>query len=140
MEGMSLFKMGNKDYTRFITVPSYKVTSKPVTKEYSDINQITHKEFIRNKISGSFTLKFFDDSSYSEVETHKSAAENFQEFFEYYQQLKSNSGLITITVYVNNLNSTKEIQAYIDMEPSNTMPYMNSGKSYEGFDVTITER
>jgi hypothetical protein len=29
----------------------------------------------------------------------------------------------------------------MEMEPSNTLPYMNDGsKSYDGFDVTITER
>lgn len=140
MSGLALFKMGNKDYTRFITVPSYKVSSKPITKEYQDINGVTHKEFIRDQISGSFTLKFYDDSSYEDVSTTLSAADNFQEFFDEYQRLKQKSGLITITVYVNNLNITKEIQAYMEMEPANTMPYMNGGKSYDGFEVTIKER
>ncbi len=140
MSGQSLFKMGNKDYTRFITVPSYKVTSKPVTKDYTDINGVTHKEYIRDQISGSFTLKFFDDNSYDDVSTSLSAAENFQEFFNEYNRLKQRSGLITITVYVNNLNTTKEIKAYLEMDPSNTMPYMNGGKRYDGFDVTIKER
>ena len=137
---MSLFKMGNNDYTRFITMPSYKVNSKPVTKEYQDVNMTTHKEFIRNKVSGSFTLKFFDDSSYDEAYSGRTAAQNFQEFFNDYERQRAANGLITITVYVNNLNTTKQIQAYMEMEPADTMPYMNGGKTYDGFDVTITER
>ena len=136
----SLFVMGGVDYTRFITVPSYKVVSKPVTKGYEDITQTSHKQFVRNKISGSFTLKFFSDSSYDDVSTHRSAIENFQNFFDSYNRLKSANGLITITVYVNNLNVTKEIQAYMEMEPADTMPYMDTSKSYDGFDVTITQK
>lgn len=137
----SLFKMGNVDYTRFITVPSYKVTSKPVTKEYEDINMVSHKQYVRNKVEGSFTLKFFDDKSYDENYNSYTAAENFQAFFDAYNSLRSSNGLIEIEVYVNNLNTTKTIKAYLDMEPSNTLPYMNaSGKDYDGFDVTITER
>jgi len=136
-----LFKMGNTDYTRFITIPSYKVNSKPVTKEYTDINQVSHKQFIRNKVSGSFTLKFFDDNSYPDVLTTKTAVENYQDFFNAYNNLKSANGLIELEVYINNLNQTKQIKAFMEMEPSNTLPYMNDGtKSYDGFDVTITER
>jgi hypothetical protein len=136
----SLFKMGNVDYTRFITVPDYKVTSKPITKEYTDINQVSHKEFVRNKVSGSFTLKFFDDMAYDEAYNGKTAAQNFQDFFTAYNSLRAANGLIQIEVYVNNLNTTKKIQAYMDMDPANTMPYMEGGKEYNGFDVTITER
>lgn len=140
MSGLSLFKMGNVDYTRFITMPSYKVVSKPVTKEYKDVNEVTHAQYIRDQISGSFTLKFFDDSSYEDVNTHRTAAENFQNFFSEYQRLKQRSGKIEITVYVNNLNTIKTIQADMDMDPANYMPYMNAGKNYDGFDVTIKER
>jgi len=137
----SLFKMGNIDYTRFITMSSYKVNSKPITKEYVDVNQVTHKEFIRNKVSGSFTLKFYDDRSYPDVLTTKTAVENYQDFFDAYNSLRTPNGLIEIEVYLNNRNETKKIKAYMEMEPSNTLPYMNDGsKSYDGFDVTITER
>ena len=105
MEGMSLFKMANVDYTRFITMPSYKVISEPVTEEYTDINKISHAQYIRDKISGSFTLKFYDDSAYEDVETTKTAAENFQDFFDAYQTHRQPNGDITIEVYVNNLNA-----------------------------------
>lgn len=140
MEGSILFKMGNKDYTRFIKVPSYKMNSKPVTKEYSDINQVSHAQYVRDQIKGSFTLKFFGDSSYDEAYEGKSAVTNYQEFLSEYQRLRQLNGDIEITVYVNNLNALKTINAKMEMEPANTMPYMNSGKSYDGFDVTITER
>ena len=223
MSGMILFKMGNKDYTQFITMPSYKVVSKPITKEYEDVNKISHKQYIRDQISGSFTLKFFDttkeidiapeniNGSFGNVEknnlfriekpnTHilddsdrlhikeltkarakfyyldskypidgsayladceainkvklanviyteykleildKKAADEFQEFFNNYQELRLKSGLIQITVYVNNLNTIKTISADIEMDPANTIPYMNGGKEYDGFDVTIKER
>ncbi len=136
----SLFVMGGVDYTRFITVPSYKVVSKPVTKDYEDITKTSHKQFVRNKISGSFTLKFFSDSSYEDVSTTKSAIDNYQSFFDEYNRLKSANGLVTVTVYVNNLNTTKEIQAYLEMDPPDTMPYMDTGKSYDGFDVTISQK
>lgn len=140
MNGASLFKMGNKDYTRFITVPSYKVYSEPVTKSYEDINKLTHDEYIRDQIKGSFTLKFFDDNAYDEPYAGKTAVENFQNFFSEYQRLRQSNGDIEIEVYVNNLNITKTITARMKMEPTNTMPYMNAGKSYDGFDVTITEK
>lgn len=136
--GDSLFVMGDVDYTRFITVPNYKVTSSPVTKEYTDINEVTHKEYIGDKISGSFTLKFFDDASYDENYEGKTASENFQDFFNAYNQLRDANGLIEIQVYVNNLNATQTIQAFMDMTPKNTLPYMEGGKEYDGFDVTIT--
>ena len=140
MEGMSLFKMGNVDYTRFITVPSYKVNSEPVTESYTDIRKVDHDQYIRDRITGSFTLKFFDDSSYDDVPTHKTAAENFQDFFSAYQTHRKPNGDINIDVYVQNLNTIKTITAKMKMDPANTLPYMNGGKSYDGFDVTITER
>lgn len=140
MNSTILFKMGNKDYTRFIKVPTYKMNSKPITKEYDDINKINHSEYIRDQIKGSFTLKFFGDSSYDEAYEGKSAIDNYQDFLSEYQRLRQLNGYIEITVYVNNLNATKTITAKMEMEPANNMPYMNSGKNYDGFDVTITEQ
>ena len=136
----SLFKMGNVDYTRFITMSSYQVNSEPITEEYEDVNKLSHPQFIRNKISGSFTLKFFDDMSYDEAYNGKTAAQNYKDFFSAYNSLRAANGLITIEVYVNNLDTTKTIQAKMKMDPKNEMPYMDGGKSYDGFDVTITER
>lgn len=140
MEGTFLFKMGNKDYTRFITVPSYKMISKPVTKSYSDINQVSHDQYIRDQIKGSFTLKFFADSSYDDVYEGQSAIGNYQNFLSEYERLRQLNGTIEVTVYVNNLNAVRTINAKMEMEPANEMPYMNSGKKYDGFTVTITER
>lgn len=140
MEGTFLFKMGNRDYTRFITVPSYKMISKPVTKSYSDINQVAHDQYIRDQITGSFTLKFFADSSYDDVYEGRSAVGNYQNFLSEYERLRQLNGTIEVTVYVNNLNAVRTINAKMEMEPANEMPYMDSGKDYDGFTVTITER
>ena len=127
MEGQKLFEMGGVDYTNSITVPSYKVNSEPVTEDYTNINKIKYAQYIRDKVSGSFTLKFFKP-------------EDMTSFFEAYQNLRERNGRITIKVYVMNLNQIKEIHADMKMTPADTMPYMSGGKSYDGFDVTITER
>jgi hypothetical protein len=65
-----------------------------------------------------------------------------EEYFAFLDLLKNNKGAggyIPVSLYVNNLNKTASINAFITINPANTIPYMGTSKN-EGFEVTITER
>lgn len=123
---MQLFNIGGTDLTKYITVPSYAVNEQDVYKEWEDANGIIHRHVYRKKISGNFTMLFFDKD----------------EYFAFLDLLNSNKGAGGYTpasVYVNNTNKTALIDAFITINPSNTIPYMGTSKN-EGFEVTIVER
>jgi hypothetical protein len=99
---------------------------KPVYKEWTDAYGINHRYITRKQISGSFTM-WFDDP------------EELFTFNTRIQEKTTFAGYVTIGVYVNNLNEFKTIDAYIDYELQNDLPYFGA-KEHDGFTVTITER
>ena len=119
----------NIDYTRNITVPSYKVNEVDISDDWEDGNRKKHKNIVRTQVKGNFTMKFFDISS-------------FNAFFETLNANKiatgDNSGAVLITAYIQNKNITKSFYAFIDADPADTLPLMGSA-DYEGFEVQIEE-
>jgi hypothetical protein len=115
-----------QDYTSNILMSSYNVNSKPIYKEWTDANGTNHRYITRNQIGGSFTM-WFDDPD---------------ELFTFMKRLKektTTAGYATIGVYVNNLDEFVTIDAYVDYELQNDLPYFGAGQ-HDGFTVTISER
>ena len=123
---MELFRIGSTDYTNDIVVPSYEVNSQDIYDEWKDANKIKHRHIFRQKISGSFIMKF-------------KSKERYIEFIRVLEEKKTIEGYIPITVYSNNTNKTKEINAFITIEPANEMPLFRK-YDYDGMEVTIEER
>lgn len=123
---MQLFVINNVDYTKHITVPSWKVNSFDIYETWEDGNWVTHREKHRSKVKGTFTM-YFDDIT------------EFDNFMNALQTQKTSEGYIIATVYVTNLNTTKSGNFYIDCDPANNKPLFDKTR-HDGFDVTIEER
>lgn len=117
------------DFTRFITVPSYKVNEFDISEDWEDGNKKKHKHIVRTQAKGTFTLKF-------------NTADEFNNFFSIVNQYKirtgDNSGAVLVNVYLQNKDTVKSIYMFIDADPEDTLPLLGTG-SYEGFTVTVEE-
>lgn len=123
---MKLFKMGDKDLTSNITVPSYKVNSHPSYNEWTDANHVRHRDICRRIIRGSFTLLFVKQ-------------EDYFEFITLLEDVTEADGSTPVSIYVNNLNKVVDTKVFVSIDPANTLPLFGM-RSYEGFEVTIEER
>lgn len=121
-----VFKMGGKDYSKNITVPSYKVNQEPIYREWTDCDYVVHREIARKKIKGSFTIFF-------------TTIEEYKQFFNYIKGNTLQDGSILVSSLVNNINEIRDYYAYIECLPVNNLPFYNA-REYEGYEVNITER
>ena len=119
----------NVDFTSNITVPSYKVNNFDEGDEWVDGNKKKHKNVIRTRVKGNFTLKFLDPQS-------------FNNFFAILNENKvpsgDNAGAVLVSAYVQNENTVKSFYAFISADPADTLPLM-ADQNYEGFTVQIEE-
>lgn len=123
---MDLFKMGDKNLTSNITVPSYKVNRQPSYNEWTDANHTRHRDIYRWVIRGTFTLLFVKQ-------------EDYFEFITLLETITEADGSTPVSIYVNNLNKVVDTKVFITIDPANTLPFYGA-RSYEGFEVTIEER
>ena len=114
------------DITKYITTASYEVNSENIYEEWQDADYVTHREIIREKVSGEFELKFPSDGGHA-----------YAEFIELLKQ-NTASGKIPITVFVNNRNEYRTFNAYYEFAPTMRRNYMNR-KVYENADFELEE-
>lgn len=130
-----LFKLVNGtstlDLTNFIVVPTYKVNNKSVYEEWTDGNLITHRDEMRKRVEGSFTLMF----------TNISDLENFLDFYNDVMNSSSriDCGSIHAYVYMNNEHNYALKEIYMEFELTDDMPFYGV-KELDGIEVTIKER
>lgn len=125
-----LFKMGAYDLTEHIVVPTYKVNDLPEYEEWKDANYTIHREIVRTKIQGSFTVKF---SSLSE----------YEEFLQAVENNTVDDGSTSATVYSHNKvhddqGIVRTTYVFMDFDPVDALPVQGSDDS--SFEITITER
>lgn len=123
---MELFILNEKDYTSHIVVPSYKVQSEPVTKTWEDTLYKNHKDLLRWRVKGSFTI-YFDDIT------------EFHEFLDELENLRGNDNYTEATFYDNRRHAQHESRYEIKITISNNLPYYGI-KSHDGYDVQIEEQ
>lgn len=125
---MELFILNDVDYTKNILMPSYKVQRQPVTKEWEDATYKKHKDLLRWRLEGSFTL-YFDDVS------------EFQSFMTNLNNLRliSLDNYIPATLYDN--DKMEQVTSYFDIKItlSNNLPYYGT-KKHDGYEVEIEEK
>lgn len=122
----SLFKIGDNDYTRFITVPSYKVNREKEIEEWTDVTKTKHKEIVRTCVKGDFTM-YFDD---------------IDELYAFLDDIENNTttgNYIHAFVYEQKRRELVESDYFIDFSLQNDKPYYKV-KSHSGFTVSIEEK
>jgi len=123
---MVLFQIGELDCTPFIVLNTYQVSSQPVYDEWTDGNGTVRRGVKRVKLQGSFSVKFFDQTDYtnflSAIETNKTTGDYLE-----------------ATAYDNKTKTTLQTDYYLDYEPKNVEPSI--GWSFnEEIEITLTQR
>lgn len=123
---MELFRIGDNDYTQHITVPSYKVNKKKVTKEWTDVTKTKHKDVERTRVEGTFSM-LFDD------------VVELDNFLDDIENNTTSGDYIHASFYSNNTHEVVESDFFIEFELQNDKPYFRL-KHHEPFEVQIEER
>lgn len=106
MASTTLLKIGTTDVSSYIVADTYSVYNQPVYKVYEDANGVTHKRFIRNKISGSFDMFFRSLTDYTNFVTLIGTNTSATDFS------------VTCTVYDTKRSAAYTIYAFIDFKPT----------------------
>lgn len=121
---MTLFQVGNTDYTNRVINPSYSVNSVPVYTDWTDGFHVTHRDVYRRRVSGSFQMRFFNNA-------------DFAAFMAALEAVKT-SNYYTVTLYVSNESAARSVNVFLNPTPS-LIRYAHGGINYQTFDVTVEE-
>ena len=100
-----LVTLGNTDITQYINESSYIMSSEPVYNEWTDANYTTHRDEVRRRVKGSFTLAFVTDTDYNAFITALNAVKV--------------GNVITVSLYVgSDINDIRTIYAHYSITPT----------------------
>lgn len=122
----TLLNINGVDYTENIVIDSYVVNAFSKYSEWTDANGTTHRQNIREKVSGSFEMAFATINDYAH-------------FVEHLKDSTSSGGYVPTYLFVNNRNSYKSCNVYLQYESSVTKRGEN-GKYIIPFSVKLEER
>lgn len=120
-----LVKIANTDITKYILSSTYDVNEENVIKEWTDANYVTHRNVIRQKVLGSFDLKFNKEEEYSA-------------FCALIRERCTAEYLLPVTLYVVNKNEERDTQVFFEYQPK-LVKNLSSGKSYKEFTFEVEE-
>lgn len=123
---MQMFVLNDVDYTQHILVPSYNVQRKPVTKEWEDATYTKHKDLLRWRLEGSFTI-YFDDVG------------ELGSFLDNLTNMRGVDNYIEADLYDNDTRTLKHSFYSIDVSLVNDKPYYGR-KKHDGYSVSIEEK
>lgn len=61
---MAIFKINTTDYSGHVIAGSYEVNNEVITSDWVDASGVTHKQKIRDKVSGKFDMFFRTKTAY----------------------------------------------------------------------------
>lgn len=141
-----LFKIGSRDYTSFIKVPTYKVNEIDTEDTWEDANGVKHTVFIHKHLSGSFTLLFDTHDQYKQflddlynnkfMPTSAAYAENTTNTYQNMSFFVNNQNHIGEQALVENWTVIPD-RVILKFEPINELPYYGTWKERQGIDVTV---
>ena len=123
---MNMFILNDVNYTRHILMPTYKVQREAVTKEWEDATYTKHKDLLRWRLKGSFTI-YFDDKT------------EFDEFMDNLNNLRGVDNYIPASLYDNDTRTLKESYYDITISLVNDLPYYGQ-KKHSGYEISIEEK
>lgn len=119
-----LVKIGNVDFSRNVLTGTYEVNAYDVYQKWTDANQVEHRDVVRQRVSGSFDLKFLTEEDYAS-------------FIETVKANKASDGTLPVSLYVVNENEQRETKVYFKMGPA-VRKSLNK-KSYTAFTFEVSE-
>ena len=95
-----LATVGTTDITKYIIKDTYKMNAEPVYESWTDGNFHEHRIRIRERVTGSFDVIFFDDDNGA-----------YQDFLDLLETNTTNT-LLTCGLYVENKAAFEAFQMY----------------------------
>lgn len=124
---VTLLVVNDKDMTPYINGDSYKVNSKDQYESWQDGNFVEHRVIVRKRIEGSFELFLYGYNGMT-----------YQTFLQNWTAAENN-GVVTMGVWVQDLNMFKAIQAYYDFTGTKHKELIN-GNMLDRITVSIKEK
>lgn len=122
---MAVLNLNGVDYSGNVMVGTYKVNSTDVFDTWMDANGVNHRQILRKRVSGSFTMQFRNISKYDE-------------FVQHVEESKTVGGWIPCYLFVNNLNTSKSCKMFVDFLPD--LDRQNGARNYvPAFEVNVEE-
>lgn len=97
--------INSTSFSSFLNEKSYDVNSAPLYESWTDANGIQHRNIYRQKISGTFTLEFWNATDYASLITALGGATD---------------GYCAVSCHINNLGTDTTCNLFISMKPTFT--------------------
>lgn len=123
---MTLFKIGNTDFTQFVYDRKYQMAKREIYTEWVDGNFTLRRAFQRKQVVGAFTMSF-----YSQAE--------FNAFISAFNSAKTADGYCAISVFLDDEKTNVDINAFLEIEVK-TAWTNTGGPDVSGVKVSVTER
>ena len=120
-----LASINGVDITKHILASTYDVNNEEIYNEWEDGYYIKHRDYLRDKVTGAFNLKFLKGTT------------DYVDFISLIEGAKRN-GIIPMKVFVSNLNTEKTIDAYYSFRPVVRKNFAD--KVYDQFTFYLEER
>lgn len=124
---MTLLTINGHDYTKNITVPSWAVSSIEVATNWTDGNNITHRDVLRRRVTGQFTFK------------DRRGGIDYAAFLADLANVRTANNAYIITVFCNNVMEAQTIEAFLTWTPNQTR-VAGGPVVMDAFIVNIEER
>lgn len=119
-----IFELNSSDYTNYIQDDSFNVIQANIGESWTDGNYKTHSNQIL-KVQGSFDMAFITD-------------DEFDQFLEDIESSKNNDGYVECEIFVNNMNTTKQIECFLTISSNKYRP-VSDDNVVHGITVEINE-
>lgn len=115
------------DLSKHVPMGTYNVNVLEEFEEWTDSNYDIHRKLLRNRVEGTFNLKFKSISDYEDFLTAITKA-----------RTTTGQNYITMNAFATNKGTNYTKKFYIEFTPKNDLPHMVDSKN-DAFTVTIKE-
>ena len=120
------FAIASQDLTDAVDIQNFDVNEEPVYTSWTDINGTEHRDYIRTRIEGRFTLGFSDATAFaSAVSTIQTAL--------------ATTGHAQIQIFVNNDGTTHIADCYLEITGAAKWDFTNL-RQWQTLEVRVFER
>lgn len=106
-----IFQINGNDYTKYLQDDSYNIVQVDIGDSWTDANFKKHVNEIL-KVQGSFSMAFITD-------------DEFDDFLADVEASKNSSGYVVCTLHVLNLNTTRQIECFLNISSNRFRPVNN---------------
>ena len=122
---LNLFVLNGVDYTSNILNETYDVHKNDVSEEWTDADYVDHKETVRTRIEGTFTMRF-------------RSLVQYEAFVQKIAESKASDQTFPCVIWANNTLDSNEADLFIKFAPK-AVQKANLVMDYREFEVTVKE-